>query len=106
MKKLIGLRDALKRPNDRTDAIPTYLDICIDSLAHMPAKGVDSIKNWKLAEKLAELPEPFEIEDADFDRIQEAVAANPCGYLSWTQGQMLIRAEAWRRPEQGEGGTS
>lgn len=99
MKKLTGLKESLKAPNNRTEAVPTYLDICIDSLSHMPAKGLESIKNWKLAERLAELAEPFSVEDAEFDRIQEAVQANPCGYLSWTQGQMLIRAERWRREE-------
>lgn len=104
MKKLNGLKDELKRPNTRptNEATPTYLDICIDSLSHMPAKGVEAIKNWKLAEKLATLSEPFEVEDADFERIQESVQANPCGYLSWTQGQMMIRAEDWRRQKGGE----
>jgi hypothetical protein len=102
MKTLAGLREKIRKPNDRTesDQLPTFLDVAVDSLTHMPAKsGIDSIKNIKLAEKLVDLPEPLQIEDAEFDRMADAVEKNPYGYLSWAHGHMTIKIQEWSRNE-------
>ncbi len=102
MKSLKGIAEKLKSPNSRTEDkdIPIYLDIVIDSLTH--SKGddaTDSIRLFKLAEKLVDLKDPFQVENYDFEKIKKSCSQNPVGYLSWAHGQMMLKIQDWEREE-------
>jgi hypothetical protein len=105
MRTLHNLKAKLKKPNERVEdtATPTFLDICVDSLMQMRGEsGIDSIRNYQLAEKLIDLPEPFDIEDAEMERLNIALEQNRAGYLSWAHGQTMLKAQEWRQCKPGE----
>lgn len=105
MKTLSNLTTKLKKPSDRVsdEDTPTFLDICVDSLMQMPGEnGIDSIRNYQLAEKMVRLTPPFEIEDAEMERLNNALEKNRAKYLSWAHGQVMLRVQEWLRVNRGD----
>lgn len=100
MKHLNALHDKLHPINERTEPhdIPTYLDIILDSLTHMPGRNArESIRFFKLALKLESLKEPFGIDSIEYEMMKEACTQNPKGYVAWAHGQMMLKILEWDR---------
>lgn len=92
MKNLKNLNDKLKPPNGRTDpnSVPSFKDIFVDSLKFTkPKDGSESIKLNRLADKIFDGGDEFQLEDAEFDLMKQKVNDNGAGYFVWAHGQAM-----------------
>ncbi len=93
MKKIDGL-DALLKPLTKRDLkaelVPTLRDIIVESVGR---RKPDNFKQgngfYKLADKLIAAKDSIELEDIEYETVQDSVKDNPTGYFPYYLGQVM-----------------
>lgn len=111
MKTLKNLNDPIdKRGGNPNEIIPRIKDVLIDSLYYGKYQnGADSIKAFRLAEKLymgngkdkeggMDLSvSTVELEDAEFELMKEVVNRNPANFFVWCHASVMLKILEWEK---------
>lgn len=107
MKKITGLNDRLEHFEDVPEGaeflVPLVRQMVVKQLAMAQPraeKPEDAIRIHDVASLVMRSPlDNLDLEDEDFQIVQEAAKQNRPGYIGFYQGQLLKRLRSWSEAE-------
>lgn len=95
MKTIKGLKQKLRKLNDRELDIPAMVDILIDQCGRYQAINVkEQIMGYRLAEKFMDCKEDtLNLEEADYEFVLAAVKSNAAKYYPFYNSQVIIELQ-------------